>query len=90
MIATPKLDEDMTRESFAFRMRRLAHNEDFIALKSRWLDIRIKILEDGKKKPSELQWAVLDGFDSAVMELDRWIKYAPREGQNDEGENDDE
>ncbi len=90
MIATPKLDEDMTKSSFAFRMRRLLENEDFKILKSRWLDIRIKILEDGKKHKAEHQWAVLDGFDSAVMEPERWLKYVPREGsENDEGGSDD-
>lgn len=89
MIATPKLDEDMTKSSFAFRMRRLLENEDFKVLKSRWLDIRIKILEDGKKKKDLYQWAVLDGFDSAVMEPERWLKYIPSSGLENEGESDD-
>ena len=88
MIATPKLDEAITRENFAFRMRRLMETEDFKGLKMRWLDIRIKILEDGKKNRAEHQWAILDGFDSAVLEPERWLKYANSADKN-EGDSDD-
>ena len=88
MIATVKLEEGITKENMAFRMRRLLGNEDFKVLQARWLDIRIRLLEDGKKKPSEAQWSVLNGFDSAVMEPERWLKYAAQD--NDEGGSDDE
>lgn len=87
MIATVRLDESLTKKSMADRMRRLLENEDFKVLKMRWLDIRIKLLEDGKKRPSEAQWSVLNGFDSAVMEPERWLKYA--NSDNDEGGSDD-
>lgn len=88
MIANVKLDESLTKRSMADRMRRLLQNEDFKVLKMRWLDIRIKLLEDGKKRPSEAQWNVLNGFDSAVMEPERWVRMDDA-SKNSEEENDD-
>lgn len=87
-IKTPPLMESMTKASFAARMRRLLQNEDFRVLQSRWIDIRIKLLEDGKKHPSEAQWSKLDGFDSAVMEPEKWLKFVPTE--SDGGEENEE
>lgn len=89
MIKTPPLNESITKDNFAYRMRRLLNNEDFRVLQSRWLDIRMKMLDEGKKRPSEAQWSKLDGFDSAIMEPEKWLKYIPREGSdadNDGGE----
>lgn len=85
-LKTPPLMETMTKASFATRMRRLMQNEDFQVLQGRWLDIRIKLLEDGKKHPSEAQWSKLDGFDSAVMEPEKWLKFVPNEKDGGEDE----
>jgi hypothetical protein len=88
LVKRPRLDGQETKASIATRMRRLSDNEDFIALKRLWLTTRVNILEDGKKKKQESQWAVLEGFDYAVMEADKWLQYFPKE-ENDGGEDEE-
>ena len=62
------LPSKMTGETMVAHMCRLMTNSDFKILQSRWLDMRIKIRDHGKAKPSEAAWNILKGFDLAIME----------------------
>lgn len=68
----------MTGEGFATSMRKLLQNEDFKNLRAQWVNLRAEILEAGKKRKTVELWAVLEGFDFAVMEPERWASYKPR------------
>lgn len=81
-----KQDGTITKEQFAFRMRRLINNEDFKVLQLRWLDQRVKILNEGKKRPSEALWSELKGFDLAVMEPERWLKHIEQSDEDEGGD----
>jgi hypothetical protein len=81
-----KLDgpEIVNRDTYIAAMRRLLNNDDFRLLNSRWLDLRMEVLEDGKSKPSEAQWSVLKGFDLAVMEARKWANQKTRDDSEED------
>jgi hypothetical protein len=64
---TLRKPEVVGKAAFIESMRRLLMNDDFINLKTFWMQERFDILEKGKSKPSEAQWNVLRGYDKAVM-----------------------
>src|SRR3990167_11442101 len=72
----------ITKNALIASMRRLLNNEDFKLLRGQWLNLRGKILEDGKEKPNEGQWFVLKGFDTAIMEPEKWASIETREDEH--------
>lgn len=74
-----KPQTSISRDALIASMKRLANSEDFKLLRGRWLDLRGRILDHGKEKPSEAQWSVLKGFDTAVLEAEFWASQEARD-----------
>src|SRR3990167_10227914 len=79
------LPEEISEEAFAIEMVKLRAFPPFRLLMAQWHNMRISILEAGKTKRNLDQWAVLDGFDRAIMEPDKWIDYAEKRTAQDDG-----
>lgn len=74
-VLVPGQVEELTKYQFHDAMTRLMKNKDFQLLQSRWVMLRGDILEAGKEKRQPEQWAVLQGFDDAITEPDKWLRY---------------
>lgn len=67
-----EIPERVDGATFAASMRRLRVNADFNLLRERWRQLRWRLIDDGKNKPTEAQWSKLAGFDAAVLESEIW------------------
>ena len=58
--------------------KRLLRDESFGILQGLWLNVRTRIIEEVKKHKRDVDCAKLEGFDLAIMEVDRWANKKPK------------